>query len=286
MMKESFSSVAEVLAAIAGAILLAGCLFFWLRRWKLGPLEGGTRPLEPEHAWSTNWLDLMLVLWCGFMLHFGIALVIIRFVFPAGFDPGIEAMDGLEVSWFTILYSSSIQLAMLLSLLGARYAYKLRFFASPACKSPSLVGLDRLLRYLPLVWIASVLSVWINQKLGISSGEQEAVTMMLRIHDPWKFLMMAALAIVAAPLLEEILFRGIVLRFLIGQTSKWVALFASSMLFALLHFNLDSLLPIAVLGFLLGKVYLDTGDLRTCIWMHTFFNTQSVLVLTLSRWME
>ncbi|MEQ9822860.1 MAG: CPBP family intramembrane glutamic endopeptidase [Puniceicoccaceae bacterium] len=285
-MNDSPSNIAETLANVAGLTLLAGCLYFWLRRWRVGPAETGTSPLTSQDAWSAGWLDLLLVLWCGVMLHFGIAMGIIRFVFPAGFDPAIESMDGLETSWYTILYSSSIQLAMLLTLLGARYAYKLRFFRSGVSTSPSLIALDRLLRYLPLIWAASLLSIWVNEQLGISSGEQEAVTLMQRIEDPWKFLALATLAIVAAPLLEELLFRGIVLRFLIGQTSCRVALIVSSLLFALLHFNLDSFLPIAVLGFLLGKIYLDTGDLRTSIWMHTFFNTQSVLVLTLSRWVE
>src|SRR5258708_191556 len=60
-----------------------------------------------------------------------------------------------------------------------------------------------------------------------------------------------ALAVVVGPLTEEILFRGIVLRGLLGRWTAWPAIVTSAALFAAMHFNLAQV-PVA---FGLGLVF-------------------------------
>jgi len=276
----------ETIAGILMLVLLIVCILLWLRRWKMGPVGAIRETSTVVQPWSRSWLDFLIVFWVCIIVYVAITLVIIRFIFPSGFDPAVEAMGGHQISWYTILYSSGIQLAILVTVLGAKSSFRFRFFENGSPQSPALTAMDRLIRYMPLLWVTAALSVFLTEKLGISSGEQEAVTMLQQIDDPLKFLAMAFLAVVAAPILEELFFRGILLRFLVGTASQNVALLINAVLFAMLHFNSDSTLPIAVLGFLLGKVYLDTGDLRTSIWMHTFFNAQSVVVIAIARWIH
>jgi membrane protease YdiL (CAAX protease family) len=271
--------------AMGAGLALAGLsLFFWIRLWMKGtsaPVVGLEREVEP---WSNNWVDLMLVVWTAALLYLGISLGIMRFVFPAGFDPGYERLEGLEPSWYTLLLSMSIQWALLVTVLGAWRAFHVRYFDRSMGDGAAWIALDKLLRYLPFVWLAAAFSMWIARETGIGDGDQEAVRMMQDMRDPLKFAAMALLAMVGAPFLEELVFRGLVLRFLVGQFKPMVALVISSLFFGLVHFHVQSFLPITVLGFLLGKAYLDTRDLRVAVWMHVIFNSLTVSMLVIERW--
>ena len=274
----------ELIAVGFGLAFAFTCIFLWIRRLKWGPLEKQNVTIPPIQPWSQSWLDFMIVFWSCVMVYLALVLVIIRYVFPTGFDPALEVERGHEISWYTILYSSSIQIALIITLIGSKYSYKIRFFEPSVAGNPALLGFDVLVRFLPVLWVGAALSMWITHLLGVSSGEQEAVTMLQGIASPAKFIALALLAVVGAPVLEELFFRGILLRFLLGYVGKTAALCISATLFSFLHFNTDSFIPISILGFLLGKVYLDTGDIRSSIWMHVFFNAQSVLIIAVERW--
>ena len=282
-MNDSTSPTLETIAAFVGVALLLGCVLLWLRRWKWGPIENGEKVAPEVTPWSRSWTDFMIVILASVMVFVALALTMSRFVLPPGFDPMQNLASGQEASWYTILYSSSIQFALIITIFGAKFSYKIRFFQPSAIGSSALIGFDRLLRYMPLIWVVAALSIFVTEALGIRSGEQDAVTMMQEMQNPWKFQTMVLLAVLVAPVLEEIFFRGILLRFLLGHANPTVALIISSLMFSVLHFNTDSFLPIAVLGFLLGKVYLDTGDLRASIWMHVLFNSQSVAVMFMMK---
>jgi membrane protease YdiL (CAAX protease family) len=80
------------------------------------------------------------------------------------------------------------------------------------------------------------------------------------------------LACLAAPVFEEVLFRGIILGGLALTRGTVRGLLAASALFAVVHTN-PLLLPAAfLLGLLLGAVYLRTGSLVAAILMHTLYN--------------
>jgi glutamate-5-semialdehyde dehydrogenase len=84
-----------------------------------------------------------------------------------------------------------------------------------------------------------------------------------------------ALAVVIAPLTEEIIFRGVILRGLLGRWRPWIAITASALLFALMHLN-PAQTPVAlILGLLLGWVYARTRSLGLCILGHALNNAAS-----------
>ena len=85
------------------------------------------------------------------------------------------------------------------------------------------------------------------------------------------------LAVVIAPITEEILFRGIILRGLLGRWHPWVAVLITSVLFALMHFN-PAQAPIAIaIGMVLGWLYVRTRSLGICILGHAFNNAAAYL---------
>ena len=77
---------------------------------------------------------------------------------------------------------------------------------------------------------------------------------------------------VAVPLLEELLFRGVILGGLLRSQRPWVAIGQSALLFGLIHFNPAQSVSAALLGLLLGWLYYRTRSLGLCIALHALNN--------------
>ena len=81
---------------------------------------------------------------------------------------------------------------------------------------------------------------------------------------------------VFAPLFEEWLCRGLVLRGLLQRTNPVSAIMISAVFFAVLHMNPWQALPAFILGVLFGFVYYKTGSLKLTMLMHCVNNTMAV----------
>jgi membrane protease YdiL (CAAX protease family) len=92
-------------------------------------------------------------------------------------------------------------------------------------------------------------------------------------------------AVIFAPLVEELLFRGVLLRGLLRKVEPATAVLISAVIFALVHYlgdpnTLPFLPALAGLGAVLAVVALRSGDLSASIFIHAGFNlTTTVLFL-------
>jgi membrane protease YdiL (CAAX protease family) len=85
----------------------------------------------------------------------------------------------------------------------------------------------------------------------------------------------AVLACIAAPVLEEFVFRGFLLNALRRYTPAWVAIAISAILFGAFHMqqgNNGVIVPLAAGGVVLGIVYYWSGSLTASMLTHAFFN--------------
>lgn len=80
-----------------------------------------------------------------------------------------------------------------------------------------------------------------------------------------------------APLFEEWLCRGLVLRGLMKQMNPTGAILTSAVFFAVLHMNPWQAIPAFILGALFGYVYYKTGSLKLTMLMHCVNNTVAVV---------
>ena len=78
---------------------------------------------------------------------------------------------------------------------------------------------------------------------------------------------------VFAPLFEEWLCRGLVLRGLLQKLNPFSAIAVSAAFFAVLHMNPWQAIPAFLLGLLFGYVYYKTGSLKLTMLMHCVNNT-------------
>lgn len=134
----------------------------------------------------------------------------------------------------------------------------------------------------PPAWQAAV---WVLSAL-VLLGAAEAINYLVRGPVTGKFmvetyrtsvfpLLLAFTFVLAAPLFEELLFRGFVLegirRSLAGPEA---AILISSALWSLLHlqYGWDGILLVFLFGILLGAARLRTGSVGVCFLMHAAYN--------------
>lgn len=141
-------------------------------------------------------------------------------------------------------------------------------------------GVGLLLVALPVVYATMTLT----QRLTGGAerhGQEEAVRLVLASREVAPRLAMILAAVVVAPVVEELVFRGYlygVMRRYLGWTAGTVL---NAVLFAVIHGHVPSLGPLFVLAVCLTLAYEWTGSLLVPMTMHAVFNTLSISLLFL-----
>ena len=128
----------------------------------------------------------------------------------------------------------------------------------------------------PLVLVVSVLSQKFLQ--GQGGGNPLLPILTESQNNVPKFLLWTTLAI-AAPFFEEYLFRGFLLPSLTKFLPVWGAIALSGFFFALAHLNIADIIPLTVLGMVMGFVYWRSKNLLASMLLHCLWNSGSFLAL-------
>lgn len=80
------------------------------------------------------------------------------------------------------------------------------------------------------------------------------------------------LLVVVAPVTEEVLFRGLILRGFLANYSKRRAILLSALLFAVMHTNPWQFISAFVAGVILAWLLIETGSLLPCLFAHAVAN--------------
>ena len=151
------------------------------------------------------------------------------------------------------------------------------------------LGLLLSLFVLPLAMSASSITILIASALGHGPSDAIAHDTLDAILSPeagvWMWVLIAG-AVVVTPIVEEVLFRGLLQSALAaimpGRWGKWGAVVVASALFTLAHttggVEWHSLPAIAVLGLSMAIAYERTGRIAVPIAMHLAFNGANVLL--------
>jgi membrane protease YdiL (CAAX protease family) len=115
------------------------------------------------------------------------------------------------------------------------------------------------------------------ESLGVDSV-QDTVRLLQESADPLVLGLMAAAAVIAAPICEEIVFRGYLYPATKKFTGPWVACIFSAIVFASAHGSLAALLPLFVFGCVLVFIYEKSGSIWAPMAVHFCFNGATVLI--------
>lgn len=135
----------------------------------------------------------------------------------------------------------------------------------------------------PVQWLWEQLLILLH----LPTTRQEMVEIFFRTASPTRVAMLAGIAVLMAPVTEELVFRGGLFRFLRDRTPRWIALALPALIFAGLHVNtktLDGLItlaPLTAFGVIFSLAYERTGRIAVVMIAHALFNLHTVIFLLL-----
>ncbi|MCB0802460.1 MAG: CPBP family intramembrane metalloprotease [Flavobacteriales bacterium] len=136
-----------------------------------------------------------------------------------------------------------------------------------------------LINVLALILITLAIQFGINSPITdlipMSDWIKQAFMELAEMNGLLGFLTLA----VAAPILEEFIFRGIVLDGLLKNTSPWKAILISSLLFGFVHLNPWQFIGGTIIGMFIAWVYYRSHNLWYCILIHFANNASAFLIM-------
>ncbi len=160
-------------------------------------------------------------------------------------------------------------------------SYSSLFHSSVSSNAATLLLLPAIALTIPVQMLANSAMFDALQWLSPLSAAEQAIFSLFASGS----LAILVMTCVLAPVLEEMLFRGIILRSFLKQFGRWPAIFGSAFLFGVAHMNMYQFmcalligwaLPIA--GLALGWLYERTRSLIPCIALHAMFNITGTLL--------
>jgi uncharacterized protein len=139
-----------------------------------------------------------------------------------------------------------------------------------------LWGFGGYLVAIPLVLLVSLINQQIWQGQG---GSNPLLFLALQAQDQVALIIFFTTASVAAPIFEEIMFRGFLLPSLTRYVSVSGAVVISGLIFAIAHLSLSEVLPLATLGIILGFVYTRSRNLLAPMLLHCLWNSGTLISL-------
>lgn len=273
-----------IVASLLILAILVSSAALWMRH-----IQHSRRQIVIDNgvpAWPIGWVDFGIFA-CAMVITVFVVQNVAAVLFLSAPIEG-EAPQELTPR-LAVIAVLLLQLPMLAVFYAARRFYP-GHYASQLNNAELTVGVafrqavPLFLMCLPLIWIASL--IWTHLLTALEAAgaidafePQALITLFQDGGDPIAISLLVALAILLAPIVEEIVFRGCVYRFLKSQTTLLPAQILSGCVFSFMHWNLMSFVPLVIVGVFLARVYEKSGNLIVAIWFHAFFNAFSLLML-------
>jgi len=199
---------------------------------------------------------------------------------------GINISPDSDRTAATLILGGAFHGGMLAGVAFFRLA--LRREETTTAAKPSFLGkgIAAFLMALPLVAATAILWQSLLRFCGFEIHEQDLVGIFAETDSPLMLGGMALLAVVSAPVTEELVFRAGLFRYLRTRTPRWVALALPALLFAAMHANLASFAPLAVLGLVFALAYERSGTIAVPILAHALFNLNTIVMLLVGLGVE
>lgn len=208
--------------------------------------------------------------------------VLLSLLYPAigyeEFSPFVQELVSLGLS---VLFLYAVPMVSAAFLLGRplknspnRVYGKPKYFGRAMAMLPAGYGLAMIVR---------LVSAWIMALIAQSTGGEPSNIVGDAIVSPdmptalLKFFQLA----VIAPVLEELLMRGMIMESL-RPYGNGVAIFISALLFGLMHANFEQFFYATALGIFLGYIAISTKSIVTTTIMHAVFNSITGVIMLLS----
>jgi membrane protease YdiL (CAAX protease family) len=143
---------------------------------------------------------------------------------------------------------------------------------------------------LPVAWGLQIVSMNALTRAGWPAEEQLAVTLLAGSKSWWLRIYLGVFAVVFAPVAEEFIFRGMLYPFVKQLGSPRAAFWGVSAVFAAIHFDAGTFVPLFALALALTWLYERTDNLLAPVAAHSLFNAANLVVLhflpQINQWLQ
>jgi membrane protease YdiL (CAAX protease family) len=137
--------------------------------------------------------------------------------------------------------------------------------------------------------LSVVLGLLVAPLSHIAGGQEQGVVQELNNSTGAKLVVLAVGAGILAPVVEELLFRGLLLRALLRRMPAMQAVAVCGFSFAMVHWILDprigtfvAIPALFAMGMISAGIALRTGDLSASIFLHMGFNLLAIIQVVTS----
>ncbi len=278
---------------------LIGLAVFWFLNWNYQrkhqvdcPSLEGDKPILIKPSMKIDGFDLMVVM--GIILFFYANQVLAYF--DSSTELNQQVVENLENKDPSSIGLVDILLSNIIFIIVGAIIFALASF-SRGRKPKHVFGLrKRSKKYIIIITMAGMFVAYIAVFIGsvisnflLSTGEpkkedlQEIVQTLMTNDDISLKIAIALSAIIFAPLIEEVIFRGYLYPVIKRFSHPIFSCVITSLLFAVIHSNLEGLMPLFLLAIVLTIFYEISKSIWVPILMHACFNgvnTISILILT------
>lgn len=272
LVKLALVGTLPAIGGVFGAVLIIALIVQWFLRGKQALLAENT-----NLAWEVPW-DWETIGWVLIVGFFCVGQIVI---------PLLTGWIGVSFAAFGTRAKAAYTLTYYLLMAGGGllvlYLSIKRFFPLPegwfrltGKRNWLLWGLGGYLVALPLMFGVSLVNqlIWNGQ-----GGSNPLLQIVLEEGDSIALSIFFFTAAIAAPVFEELLFRGFLLASLTRYLPSWGAIGLSSLIFAMAHLSVSEVLPLFVLGCVLGFVYTRSRSLLAPMLLHSLWNSVTMIGL-------
>ncbi len=284
----------EVLAPILGtldlALILLAALILLIFIW-LGWL--GPRAFDSQEPRSINltitdvFVGMILMISCAHLL--GIVLGELR---PIEEDGGVTGVPTLHYAiWQLFGQLAQLPLIVYIFVRVTRQGDGLRSFGIRSSQLNGLMarGVLGLVCTIPLVLgigvlMAAISELWIGERPQIA---HQMLDQVVQSHSPEAIFLMMISAGIIAPVIEEVIYRGLLQSALLNLSAvhrRWSVILVAASWFTLMHYGAvewQGMPSLFVMGVILGWLYERTGSLWPSIVLHMGFNMFNMALVIL-----
>ncbi len=274
----SILQVIDLSLLVAGVLSAAGLLVWLLRRgrWR-DPLADAPVPRGGPGA-----TELLFVAAGYILIHLLTQAALVSDL------PRDETPAPGSAAWHRLHLAGLIANALLIAPLAVLRRQTSRADVGP-CVAPgraALAALAALLAMLPIMTVqfnmGEVLWAWRNPDQPPPT--HEVLDTLQTAGDAWAVVPLFVGAILITPVIEELLFRGVLLGVLAYYTrSKWAAIIAAAVAFGVVHGQPQDILPLFTMAVFLGALRVWSGRLWPCILVHVLFNARTMIFMALAE---
>jgi membrane protease YdiL (CAAX protease family) len=198
-----------------------------------------------------------------------------------GADPGVNLVnvDSLLLSLVSMLLLCGLVLAYLHVVRGLNPAEMFGLRQMSVKRALRFAVIALFLTIILLAFVTGALLNWYGESLP-DNTQQDAIEAYEKGGSLLFRTLLTFVAVITAPLTEELLFRGFLYGVVKRGTDRWFATVFTALIFAVVHGHVGSAPQLFVLGLSLAICYELSGCLLVPIFMHAMFNAYNLLLVT------